>query len=59
MLQEPKSRFLKVKCSSCENEQVIFGSASSKINCQVCGTTLAEPTGGKAIIKTQILEVLG
>ena len=58
LLQKPKSRFLKVKCSNCDNEQVIFGSASSPIDCQVCGTTLAEPTGGKAIIKTQILEVL-
>ncbi|KAF5425161.1 MAG: 30S ribosomal protein S27e [Candidatus Methanomarinus sp.] len=58
MLQEPRSRFLRVKCSNCTNEQVIFGSASSVISCQVCNATLAEPTGGKAIIKTQILEVL-
>ncbi|MEA3293391.1 MAG: 30S ribosomal protein S27e [ANME-2 cluster archaeon HR1] len=58
MLQEPRSRFLRVKCSNCTNEQVIFGSASSVIPCQVCNATLAEPTGGKAIIKTQILEVL-
>ena len=58
MLQEPKSRFLKIKCNNCQNEQVIFGSASSSISCQVCGTTLAEPTSGKAVIKTQILEVL-
>lgn len=58
MLQEPRSRFLKVKCNDCDNEQVIFGSASSKIGCQICGRTLAEPTGGKAVIKTQILEVL-
>lgn len=55
---EPKSRFLKVKCNDCENEQVIFGCASTNVNCQVCGRTLAEPTGGKAIIKTQIIEVL-
>lgn len=58
MLQEPKSRFLKVKCNDCENEQIIFGSASSMVLCQVCGRTLAEATGGKANIKTQILEVL-
>jgi len=58
MLQEPKSRFLKVKCNDCNNEQVIFGSASSIVVCQVCGSTLAKPTGGKGIIKTQILEVL-
>ena len=58
MLQEPRSKFLKVKCNDCENEQVIFGSASSKVECQVCGRTIAEPSGGMADIKTQILEVL-
>ncbi|HEY9246000.1 MAG TPA: 30S ribosomal protein S27e [Candidatus Methanoperedens sp.] len=55
---EPRSKFLKVKCNDCENEQVIFGSASTAVSCLVCGRTLAEPTGGKAFIKTQIIEVL-
>ncbi len=55
---ETKSRFLKVKCNDCENEQVIFGSASTVVSCLVCGRTLAEPSGGKALIKTQIVEVL-
>jgi small subunit ribosomal protein S27e len=58
MNMEPKSRFLKVKCTDCENEQVIFGCASNAVSCLVCGRTLAEPSGGKAIIKTQIIEVL-
>jgi small subunit ribosomal protein S27e len=47
-----------VKCNDCENEQIIFGSASTVVKCLVCGRTLAEPTGGKALVKTQILEVL-
>jgi small subunit ribosomal protein S27e len=55
---ETRSRFLKVKCNDCENEQVIFGCASTLVSCLVCGRTLAEPTGGKAFIKTQIVEVL-
>ena len=55
---EPRSRFLKVKCNDCENEQIIFGSASTPVSCLVCGRTLAEPAGGKAFIKTQIVEVL-
>ena len=53
-----RSKFLKVKCNDCQNEQIIFGSASTKVDCTVCGKTLAEPHGGKAIIKTQIIEVL-
>ncbi|MDY6959631.1 MAG: 30S ribosomal protein S27e [Halobacteriota archaeon] len=54
-----RSKFLKVKCNDCGNEQVIFGNASTLIECLVCGRTLAEPTGGKTNIKTQILDVLG
>ncbi|CAJ35270.1 30S ribosomal protein S27e [Methanocella arvoryzae] len=57
-MDAPRSRFLKVKCNDCSNEQIIFGSASSKVDCTVCGRTLAEPRGGKAIVKSQILEVL-
>lgn len=55
---EPKSRFLKVKCNDCDNEQVIFGCASAPVSCLVCGRTLAQPTGGKVDVKTQIVEVL-
>jgi small subunit ribosomal protein S27e len=55
---ETRSKFLKVKCTDCENEQIIFGCASTNVSCLVCGRTLAEPTGGKALIKTQIVEVL-
>ncbi|RLF61064.1 MAG: 30S ribosomal protein S27e, partial [Thermoplasmata archaeon] len=28
LFPQPRSRFLKVKCSDCGNEQIIFGSAS-------------------------------
>ncbi|MCS4541706.1 MAG: 30S ribosomal protein S27e [Euryarchaeota archaeon] len=58
VVTQPKSRFLKVKCSDCGNEQVIFGCASTNIRCLVCEKTLAEPLGGKAEIKTKIIEVL-
>lgn len=53
------SKFIRVKCNDCENVQVIFNKASSVVKCLICGCTLAEPRGGKAKIKTQILEVLG
>lgn len=54
----PKSRFLKVKCVDCGNEQIMFGSAKSIVKCVICGKTLAEPTGGKAKITTKIVSVL-
>jgi len=58
MKEAPRSKFLRVKCMDCENEQVIFGCASTVVRCIVCGKVLAEPRGGKAEIKTHIVEVL-
>ncbi len=60
-MKKPKkttSRFIKVRCSKCKNEQIIFGKPTTKIKCLVCNSTLAEPTGGKGKIKARILEVL-
>jgi small subunit ribosomal protein S27e len=50
--------FVTVQCSDCENEQVVFEKASSTVNCAVCGTTLATPTGGKAEIEHEITGVV-
>ncbi len=58
LVTQPRSKFLRVKCNDCGNEQVIFGCASTVVKCLVCGRTLAEPTGGKAKILTKIVSVL-
>jgi len=55
--RKPDSKFLKVTCSKCKNEQIIFNKATSKVKCLVCGSELAEPTGGKAKIKSKVLQV--
>jgi len=39
---EPKSKFIKVRCNKCKNEQVIFGKCSTQVNCLVCNEVLAE-----------------
>ena len=53
--RETRSKFLKVKCPDCENEQLVFEKATSVVECPVCGRVLAEPTGGKAVIKADIV----
>ena len=53
-----KSKFIKVKCNKCNNEQNIFGKSSSKVDCLVCNEPLAKPTGGKAKITGKVLEVI-
>ena len=49
------SRFLRVRCNDCGNEQYVYSHASSTVKCLVCSKTLAVPRGGKADIKTTIL----
>ena len=58
MKKIPESRFIKVRCRDCENEQVLFNKASNVVSCHICGSKLAVPRGGKAEIKGEILEVL-
>ncbi len=57
-LKEPESKFIKVRCLKCKNEQIIFGKTATEVPCLVCGKPLAEPRGGKSRIKARILEVL-
>ncbi|HMF32337.1 MAG TPA: 30S ribosomal protein S27e [Candidatus Lokiarchaeia archaeon] len=58
MVPEPKSRFLKVKCLECGNEQVVFGCSTTTVKCLVCEKPLLQTTGGKAKILTKIIDVL-
>ena len=55
---KPKSKFLKVTCSKCKNEQIIFNKAASKVKCLVCDATLAESHGSKAKIKAKVIQVM-
>ncbi len=59
LIPMPKSRFVKVKCPSCGNEQIVFDHATFPARCLVCGTVLVEPTGGKAKILGDIVKILG
>ena len=57
-VRESTSKFVKIRCPKCKNEQIMFGKASSKVMCLVCGKVLAEPSGGQSKVKARILEVL-
>jgi small subunit ribosomal protein S27e len=58
LIPKPRSNFLRVRCQKCGNEQPLFSSAVNKVTCNVCGEILAEPSGGKARIKGEIIAVL-
>lgn len=58
MKKAPKTKFLKVRCPKCKNEQLIFERASKSVSCLVCNEIIATPKGGKAKINASILESL-
>jgi len=58
MSKEPTSRFIKLRCLKCKNEQIVFGKPSTEVKCLVCSKPLMEPSGGKGRVKARILEVL-
>lgn len=49
--------YLTVECPGCNNEQIVFSKASTRIDCIECETTLAEPRGGEASLSGDIVEV--
>jgi small subunit ribosomal protein S27e len=59
LIPRPSSKFLRIRCKTCESEQIVFSHTTHIINCRTCGDTLAQPTGGKAKINGIILSRLG
>ena len=57
IVQQPKSRFIRVKCLDCENEQIIFGNATTEVKCLKCDKVLAKPSGGKAKLEPTAREI--
>lgn len=51
----PKSRFIRVVCRKCANEQIIYNKAATVVKCLQCGEVLAEPTGGEAFVKGRVV----
>jgi small subunit ribosomal protein S27e len=51
IIQMPTSRFIKVLCKKCKNEQIVFDKPSTVVRCLKCNEVLMVPTGGKGEIK--------
>lgn len=59
MIPEPRSRFIRVKCTVCGNEQVVFDHATFPSRCLVCGTQIVQSTGGKVkLINAEVVKIL-
>lgn len=55
----PASKFVRVTCEKCKNQQIIFNKSSTVVKCLGCGEILAEPTGGKSLINGRTLDMRG
>ncbi len=55
--KKTQKSFVKVKCEDCGNEQITFLTVSSLVSCNVCGAKLAEPTGGIADYKGELIDL--
>ncbi|MEA2090574.1 MAG: 30S ribosomal protein S27e [Thermoproteota archaeon] len=58
LIPKPKTHFLRVKCPNCGNEQIMFSHATTPVHCNVCGTLLAEPAGGRAKLKGDVVTIV-
>ena len=58
LIPEPSSKFLKVSCKECEEENIVYSHASTPVMCKSCGNIIVKPTGSKAQIIGKISETL-
>ncbi|MHA2028057.1 MAG: 30S ribosomal protein S27e [Candidatus Kariarchaeaceae archaeon] len=59
LVPQPNTKFVKVKCSECETETIVFNHAKTVVNCssESCNEVLAQPRSGKAEIVGEIIEI--
>jgi len=50
--------FYRVSCSECGNEQTVFSRTATQVDCMICSTAIAKPTGGKAELNADIIKEL-
>ncbi|AGO60741.1 MULTISPECIES: 30S ribosomal protein S27e [Ferroplasma] len=55
-LKEVGNNFLKIKCKDCGNEQIIYSKVSSVVVCNICGSTIAKPTGSTLATSGELVE---
>ncbi len=58
LVPRPRTKFFRLKCPGCGNEQNVFSAASTKVKCLVCNTELAQSGASSINLKTKILRVL-
>ena len=58
LIQLTKSKYMRVICRKCKNDQMLYSKVATVVKCNKCGVVIAEPTGGEARIYAKVVEVL-
>lgn len=58
LIKKPTSKFIRVKCGKCKNEQVIFNKPATEVKCLVCETVLMASTGGKGKALAKVVQII-
>lgn len=58
LIPKPKSKFMSIQCSECQEKMIIFSHTVTDITCKSCGTLVATRRGGKAKILGKFLTTL-
>ena len=54
LIPTPSSKFQKIKCGECDEEQIVYSHSTTHVKCNSCGNTISEPTASQAPIKGKI-----
>ena len=50
----PSSRFYKIECDDCDEQQVVYSHATTRVFCNQCGSPLASSSGSKARLSGRV-----
>ena len=54
LVPEPSSKFQKVKCKECDEENIVYSHASTAVTCKSCGNVISKPTSALATLHGKI-----
>ena len=58
LIPQPNSNFLHIKCSKCEEKNIVYSHTTTNIYCKSCNEILAVPSGGRAKITGDLIDRL-
>lgn len=58
LIPQPNSNFLHIKCSKCEEKNIVYSHTTTNIYCKSCNEILAVRSGGRAKITGDLIDHL-